>query len=277
MTRRRFVAPAREAVSPAVFDHPAFAPYAVHLDLLRGAAWPSLGALNELLAGALHPRTGAPLAFVPQTQALLSDGLHYEQRIHDRGEIATRERNWHDLLNALAWIVFGSIKAAMNVRQVEDLAAAGPARRTRSQYALTQFDEAGAIVSMRDASLLAAWDRHDWTQLFEHGRAAWLGRETRVVVVGHALLEHLLAGRDDLVAKALVVTGPAPSSLARVAAAIASGAALDDPQSSRPLPLCGIPGWHPGNDAPGFQAAQACFSPARSGAGIRPRGVPIAT
>ena len=277
MARRRFVAPAREAVPPAVFEHPAFAPYAPHLDLLRGPAWPTLDTLNERLSAVPHPRTGVPLAFVPQTKALLADGLHYERRIHDHGAIATRERNWHDLLNAIVWIVHAPLKAAMNARQVDDLERVGTAGRTRAQYALTQFDEAGAIVSMRDATLLEAWDRHDWTALFEHGRAAWCDGAVHVTVVGHALLEHLLAERDDLVAKALVVSGNARDPVSPVAGALAGGHALDDPQSLRPLPLCGVPGWHPDNGVAGFSAAHACFAPARSGAGVRPRGAPIAS
>lgn len=274
MARRRFVAPAREAVDPAVFSHPAFAPYEAHLDLLAAPAWPSIEALNDRLGARTHPASGVRLAFVAQSQALLADGLHYEQRIFERGAIATRERNWHDLLNALVWIEHGEIKAAMNARQVADIARVGPAQRTRAQYALTQFDEAGAIVVTRDAGMVAHWDGHDWAAMFSR----WRDAPARVIVLGHAILEHLLAARDDLVAKSLVAIAPDDArAIARVSDAIADGAALDDPQALRPLPLCGIPGWHPGNGAPGFIASASCFAPARSGAGIRPRGAPIAT
>lgn len=274
MARRRFIAPARDAVPGSAFEHPAFAPYAAHFDLLRAPDWPALDALNERLGGAVHAATGVPLRFVAQTQALLADGLHYERRVHDRGAIATRERNWHDLLNALVWLAFGSIKAAMNLRQVEEIDRAPTGRRTRAQDALTQFDEAGAIVSMRDTTAVEPWDRHDWVSLFTARRPLWLDGRIEVAIVGHALLEHLLAGRDDLVAKALVSDGPAhvPS----IAAAIADGRALDDPQSARPLPLCGIPGWHPANNGAAFYEKRTCFAPARSGNGIRSRGAPIA-
>lgn len=273
MARRRFVAPAREAVDPAAFSHPAFAPYAAHLDLLAAPDWPSIEALNDRLGARTHPSSGVPLAFVAQSQALLADGLHYEQRILERGAIATRERNWHDLLNALVWIEHGAIKAAMNARQVADVARVGPAQRTRAQYALTQFDEAGAIVVARDDGIVAHWDRHEWSAMFSR----WRDAPARVIVLGHAILEHLLAARDDLVAKSVVAIGTdAARALAHVAHAIADGAALDDPQSLRPLPLCGIPGWHACNEAPGFIASAPCFAPARSGGGIRPRGAPIA-
>jgi len=274
MARRRFVAPAREAVDRAVFAHPAFASYAAHFDLLTDASWPTLDTLNARFGDRTHPTSGAPLRFMPQSQQLLADGLHYERRILERGVIATRERNWHDLFNALVWIEHPALKAAMNVRQVADIDRAGPGRRTRAQYALTQFDEAGAIVVLRDAALLEAWDRHDWRSLF----AAWRAQATHVVVVGHALLEHLVAQRQDLVAKTIVITGSVDvrSAVRCAASAIEGGEALDDPQRPRPLPLCGIPGWHEGNEAPEFIAASPCFAPTRSGAGVRPRGEPLA-
>ena len=275
MPRRRFIAPRREAVDAGVFEHPVFAPYAGHLDLLRGP-WPGLDALNERLGGATHPGSAAPLRFVAQSQALLRDGLHYEQRIHDRGEIATREHNWHDLLNAIAWLEHRSIKAALNQRQVADILRTGPSLRTRAQYALTQFDEAGAIVVLRDDSLLGPWDRHDWRAVFGEGASQWRSGAARVVVFGHALLEHLLADRADLVARCLVVLAPhVEAATAVLAGAIASGDALTDPQALRPLPLCGIPGWHPGNAEPGFHDEMPCFAPARSGDGIRPRAPPL--
>ena len=39
MAKRRFEAPAREAVDRAVFEHPAFAPYRFELDLLTVEQW----------------------------------------------------------------------------------------------------------------------------------------------------------------------------------------------------------------------------------------------
>ena len=138
----RFIAPAREAVDPAVFARPPLAQWREFSALLQDA-WPDVAALNgfvEIAANAAIPR------FVAQTPALLRDGLHYEQRIAECGQIATREGNWHDLLNALVWLRFPALKAALNARQMAGIARAGPKRRTRAQYALTHFDEAGVIV-----------------------------------------------------------------------------------------------------------------------------------
>jgi hypothetical protein len=212
---------------------------------------------------------------------LLADGLHYEQRIAERAEIATRERNWHDLLNALIWLRFPQLKAALNSRQVEQIAIAGPKSRTRAQCALTLFDEAGVVVTLSDPALLALWDAHDWHGLFWRERHAWSDGRIDVTVFGHALLEHALKPRQLLVGKALVVllmpTGDveniaAPpgearseATIAALAQAIVRGALLTDPQELRPLPLSGVPCWHADNTSEAFYLSAPCFCPLREG------------
>ena len=80
-----------------------------------------------------------------------------------------------------------------------------------------------------------------------------------------------------LVGKALVVVMPQsgkrePASTPAVdggfsalAAAILRGDLLNDPQELRPLPLSGIPGWHPDNAAERFYRDAPCFCPLRAG------------
>src|SRR6476469_7785018 len=98
----RYVAPARDAVDPAVFGRSPLAGWNEYADLLRGPDWP----------------------------ALLADGRHYEQRIAETGVIATRERNWHDLFNALVWLRHAPLKRALNVQQVAEIARAGAKSRS---------------------------------------------------------------------------------------------------------------------------------------------------
>jgi len=280
----RFVAPERAAIDPVVFQRAPLTQWSEFADLLHGTRWPSVAALNERAASrsGSMPRAADPFGsesglatqlprFVVQSPGLLRDGLHYEQRIAVCGQIATRERNWHDLLNAMVWLRFPALKAALNARQVEQIALAGPKQRTRSQCALTLFDEAGVIVVVRDASLLASWDRHDWHALFWRERDAWSDGRIDVTVFGHALLEHALNAGQMLVGKGLVLldggdpavtAGAAASTVAR---AIAGGDALDDPQALRPLPLSGIPGWHPANGNEQFYFEAPCFRPLRAG------------
>jgi hypothetical protein len=265
----RFIAPARDAVDPRVFAELPLSQWQDFDALLRGEAWPDVADLQ-----ALAERAGQAFRFVEQTPRLLADGRHYEQRIAECGAIATRARNWHDLLNALVWLRFAPLKAALNARQVAQIGVAGPGQRTRAQCALTLFDETGVIVRLRDARLLAMWDAHDWHGLFWNERGAWLDGRIGVVVFGHALLEHALNAGQLLVGKALVLLDAAPSVaterdrdgvVATIAAAIRAGELCNDPQDLRPLPLSGIPGWHAGNASEAFYREAACFRPLRAG------------
>lgn len=260
----RYVAPARDAVDPAVFGQPALAAWSEYADVLCGADWPEVSALNALLPA------GARERFVVQTRDLLEDGLHYEQRIFEHGRIATREANWHDLFNALVWLRYPAIKRALNAQQVTEIAHMGTRERSRPQCAMTHFDEAGVCVALSDPDLLRLWDAHDWHGLFWRRRQAWQDGSIRVQVFGHALLEHALTPGKLLVGKALVFmcglqemneAGPARS----CARGIAAQALLRDPLELRPLPLSGVPGWHPHNGEEAFHLGAACYQPLRPG------------
>ncbi|MBT2118221.1 DUF3025 domain-containing protein [Dyella sp. LX-66] len=258
----RYVAPARGSVDPAVFQRPPLAAWSEYADLLCGPDWPDVARLDALLPPQQRER------FVAQTRAVLDDGLHYEQRIHAQGAIATRAANWHDLFNALAWLRYPAIKRALNAQQVAGVAQMGPSTRSRPQYALTHFDEAGVLVAVRDPSLLALWDAHDWHGLFWRRREAWLDGSIHAEVFGHALLEHALTDGKLLVGKALVFACGEQGEAAlaqRCAAGIADGTLLRDPLELRPLPLSGIPGWHPDNGSEVFHRRAECYQPLRHG------------
>ncbi|MDO4709937.1 MAG: DUF3025 domain-containing protein [Pseudomonadota bacterium] len=260
MSKRRFQPPARSEVAAAVFAHPLYADFQDFASWLSSPQWPDLAELNAAL-----PVAGR--SFVAQDRALLEDGLHYEVRIAERGQIATREQNWHDLFNALVWCRWPQLKQALNAQQCAHIAHMGDKTRNRAQYALTQFDEAGVIVQVKSAALLAAWNRHDWTGLFFEAAEAWRRGDIRLAaVIGHALLEHGLLPGQYMVGKALVVAGQGDvqTVVSRVADAIAQGQVLCDPLELRPLPLAGIPGWFAGQDVDFYQTAP-CFQPLRQG------------
>lgn len=263
-TRRRFVAPPREAVDAARFAHPLFDALAPFTRLLADTEWPSIEMLNAVL-----PLQDKRL--VEQDATLLADGWHYEQRIAETGQIATRACNWHDLFNALVWARYPYIKRALNTRQCVHIQQMGPHARNRTQAALTQFDESGVIVRVRDARLLAAWDAHEWQALFVQGAGQWASGDIGVAaVIGHALMEQALLPTRLLVGKCLVVQGEDDAaSIAAVARALDEGAVLQDPLELRPLPLAGIPGWHPAQDA-GLYEQTAYFRPLRAGRGYPP-------
>ena len=262
MKKTRYIAPPRDALNTQVFQRLPLSAWHEHAALLEGRDWPGIDALNAARPADMRE------CFVEQTHGLLADGLHYEQRIAERCVVATRERNWHDLFNALIWLRYPELKRALNARQMAEIAHMGPKQRSRAQYALTHFDEAGVVVALRDPSLLPLWDAHDWHGLFWRERSAWLDGRIHVEVFGHALLEHALTPGQLLVGKALVVAGSGVSSGAAVEAcaqAIREAAMLCDPLELRPLPLAGVPSWHPDNGCEGFICEAACFQPMRAG------------
>ena len=228
----RFIAPARESANPTVFQRPPLAEWSEFTDLLQASSWPTIAQI-EAVREKLNRAANTILPhFVEQTPTLLRDGLHYEARIAERGQIATRAENWHDLINALIWLRYPAIKSALNRRQVEQIALVGAKRRTRAQYALTHFDEAGVIVQIDDPTLLALWDAHDWHGLFWRERSAWNDGRLRIDVFGHALLEHSLQPGTLLVGKALAIA-PCADMPERLSDAIRTGELLDDPLAWR--------------------------------------------
>ena len=182
----------------------------------------------------------------------------YEAHIAATGRVPTRG-NAHDLFNALIWLTFPLTKAALNARQADELArdgvrgARGPVRD-----AATLIDESGLLLAASEETC-AALMRLDWTFLFDAQRARW-GRDWMPFAFGHALIEKLLTPYKGLTA--VVVCLPlANASLARMDRAVAQWvreAALAPPLLSH-LPVLGIPGWWPANEAPGFYADTAVF------------------
>ncbi|MEO6925580.1 MAG: DUF3025 domain-containing protein [Rhodanobacter sp.] len=258
----RYVAPARGSIDLGVFARMPLSAWRDYAEWLEGDAWPSTDELNQALPD------GAAVRFAAQTPRLLVDRMHYEQRIAERGDIATREGNWHDLLNALIWLRYPTLKQALNRRQVAEVARMGPKTRSRAQYALTHFDESGVIVWLRDPALLTLWDAHDWHGLFWRERKAWLDGTIQLELFGHALLELALNPSKLLVGKALVFLS-AEAGFSDIGAccakAIVSGQLLNDPLELRPLPLSGLPGWRDDNDEETFHQDAACYQAKRAG------------
>lgn len=233
-------------------------------ELPEWCSWPQPPSLNRLQAD-LGPSSPLLLVDAPE------DGLHYEQRITERGQIATRPGSWHDAWNAWMWSCWPQLKSALNRRQADDVLAFGPKQRSRAQMAITHFDESGLVVVARESALVEAWSRHDWTELFLTHRAAWSDGRIRVYPVGHALLEHLqLMPHLLLTAKAVAVLQLGENAVERrrldtlLAERMDARALLEDPQHPRPLPVSGIPGAWPQQDADFYRTGE-CFRPVREG------------
>lgn len=250
-----------------------------HLRQALGSNWTEIEVLNAALIEVLKLSGAVTLKFVEQNKQLLSDGLSFEQRIADRGEIATRVANLHDFYSALMWLRFPKVKLAINAIHLRGIAEHGTKVRSRHQQAVTHLDEAGAWVVATRAELLSMIDAHAWQALFFENRDAWLSNHGSAAiearVFGHAIFELMHAPHKLVAAKVIWVMAEASyfslSNIEKdaaldtiVAAALSSGAASGDPKLLSTLPLSGIPGWWSGQDAE-FYVSAPCFRPRPEG------------
>ncbi|MDE2617405.1 MAG: DUF3025 domain-containing protein [Burkholderiales bacterium] len=212
------------------------------------------GSCAEVLDGA-----GAAVRFVPQTE--LPTGMAYEQFIFERQRVPTRD-GLHDFFNGLAWLHFPQTKRRLNRLQAAQIAADGvqPVRGPLRD-ALTVFDENAALLQAPDA-LWAALVARDWQQLFIGLRPLWT--QASLTLFGHALLEKLVQPRKAITAHVYPVPqGLAPAALDAWLAQDLHGERLAG-KPFVPLPVLGVPGWWPEQDA-AFYADARVFRPPRPG------------
>jgi hypothetical protein len=177
---------------PARFRHPRFARVAdLVARLIDHESWPGIAALNDAFAPELA-RVGVTLVEAAKTKAALGpDGAIdvsslYEVRIVERGQIPTRPRNAHDLLNALVWAAFPASKLALTraIAAIQRERAVGraklPGMRTQEHDRLAMIDE-GALLRVEGAGL-------------------W--------IFGHAIYEHAYAGVFDVRGAAIDLVVP---------------------------------------------------------------------
>jgi hypothetical protein len=235
--------------------------------LSRVKDWPDASAVQALLSrGAVSTAGGLPLRLVPG-----AGREPYEERIRERGEMHYRERDWHDLFNALVWLAYPRTKAALNDAQhvasrTGKEAAARLSQRGARRDALTLFDENGAIVVSTEPTLLDDVRCFRWKQLF------WKRREEvrqamRVFVFGHALLHKALVSYVGMTAHAMLLPvdedfmARASSEQSEVVDVIAAAALeqMATPRALAPLPVLGVPGWWPDNANEAFYDNLAYF------------------
>lgn len=239
---------------------------------LAGGSWPGREQLQELFDIAdLRTASERRLRLVEPWGA---DG--YEWRIFERGELEFREGNWHDLFNALTWLVFPKSKAALNARHHAALSgdsACGPHRRGAVRDALTLFDESGVIVASADPGMLQMIREFLWKPLFWEHRDAVMSR-MHFLPFGHALCEKALTPYVGMTGHGLLLeidSGfsvlPPAERIARidrqVAQLLGDPGFLSGPRDLSPVPVLGVPGWHAGNEDAEFYDDSRYFRPGR--------------
>jgi hypothetical protein len=211
------------------------------------------------VAQALNAHGSAPVRFAPQSA--LPPGMAYEQFIFERGTVPTRD-NLHDFFNGLCWARFPETKRRLNQLQAAEIAVAGVAPlRGPVRDALTVFDENAAFL-LAPPLLWDALIARDWQRLFVTLRPLW--KEAQLVLFGHALLEKLVHARKPITAH-VYQAQPAIDSIADldawIAADLSAGKLAAKPFV--PLPVLGVPGWWPENEAFSFYDDPAVFRPRR--------------
>lgn len=244
-----------------------------------GRSFPSLQVCNALLE-AHEPRirveSGMPLRFVAQEIGTLPFEAQYEPRCYLKGELQSREDNWHDLFNALAWLTFPRAKAAINARHYQTMVAdrqAGRSERGHRRDMLTLLDESGVIVPCADEELAALLREFRWKELFWHRRQR-LAEAMGFCVFGHGLCEKILRPYVGMTAQGLILTveagyftWPPERQLAHLDELLAAYLCRQEhAQSTReltPVPLLGVPGWSADSSHEYFYDNARYFRPGR--------------
>lgn len=223
---------------------------------------------------------GLPIRFAPADDAGVKA---YEAHIARTGRVPTRE-NRHDLFNALAWIAFPRIKAALNSHHA---ACHGPAPAPRSndrsrgpaRDAATLLDENGLLLACSDPAVAEDLRAMRWHRLFVQRRGAFI-ESTAALVLGHALLDKLVRPFKSICAHAWilpvgpeVIRMPAEQQWSWLDRAFAPRLAVElaSPRVLAPLPVLGIPGWWPRNAGAEFYQDAAVFRTCRGRQAIAPR------
>lgn len=245
---------------PDFADTPAFAHLRPWSRELAGEDWPSLDALNLLArARGLVNARGLPIRFVPQTRRCGQRA--YENGILATGEVPTRQRNWHDLLNALTWLALPHTKQALNAVQCRALEH-GTGQRGPLSDATTLFDESGLLLAGPDPGLAEDLRQRHWQRACVERRRDW--QALQVLCIGHAVLEKLLQPWPGITAKCafLALPGPLdPQALDQALARFWLAGAVTCPGDLFPMPVLGVPGWWPANGEAAFYADTGVFRP----------------
>ncbi len=258
---------------------PCFAPLYQGISSLDTDGFPTLQDCNAMLAShqPITVHSGQTLSFVAQEYGKLPFEAQYEPRCYLKGEVPTRENNWHDLLNALVWIAFPKAKAAINLRHYQALTE-GDHTGMRSQRGAvrdtnTLLDESGVIVACADSELATLLRNFQWKELFWRRRAD-VQASMGFYLFGHGLYEKALRPYTGMTGQGLLLpvaqeffSWPQEQQSAHLDALLADYLlAKEHCRTTReltPVPLLGVPGWTAENENAAYYDNVDYFRPGR--------------
>ncbi|HSS47022.1 MAG TPA: DUF3025 domain-containing protein [Burkholderiales bacterium] len=239
--------------------------------------WPTFDDYQRLLAGkGITNAAGLPLRFVSQGPKSGKPEDKYEARIYLRGEVQVRSQNWHDLFNALVWLIFPRSKAALNRRHflsASESEEKGEKNRGPVRDALTLFDEGGVIVACSDSRLAQLLVDFKWKELFWVNRDAVIA-SMKFFLFGHAIYEKALQPFTGVTGRAVIFPVAADFFAAALEQQLQSldeklAGYLNNPQHFNhtadlaPVPILGIPGWNTENERESYYENEAYFRAGR--------------
>lgn len=257
------------------FHHPCFKSVLPWAQYLQGNSLPSQNEMDQLITFAKKERKlPATLRFVLDLKPI----DYYEVHIATTGEVPTRSENWHDLFNAFIWCAFPLTKTEITARHLALIQENGLSVRCKKRDALTLLDECGVLLPVCETVLASALEKMDWQNLFVRHKNAW-GKQIDAWVLGHASLEKSLAPYIGWCDKALLIKVEPKFfgwdlEIQRhfldqyLAKQLQNPRFLCSPQDLLPLPMLGIPGWHPQQDV-SFYANQNYFRSKRCAKSVK--------
>lgn len=266
----------------ALLGMPSFAPLYAAISSLAADDFPTLQDCNAMLAAyrpAITVHNGLPLRFVPQEYGKLPFEAQYEPRCYLKGEVPTRENNWHDLLNALVWLAFPKAKSAINLRHYQALingeGVATANQRGTVRDTNTLLDESGVVVACADAELAELLRNFQWKELFWKNRAR-VQASMGYYLFGHGLYEKTLRPYIGMTGQGLVLpveqqffSWLQERRLEHLDALLAEYLATpENCRSTReltPVPLLGVPGWTMENENAAYYDNTGYFRAGRNG------------
>ncbi len=214
---------------------------------------PSIAEMNNLLSI-------ENIRFVPQGPKSTDFEQGYEPQIYLRGEIQTREQNWHDFFNALVWHQFPNTKKIINQIHFDSQKKRYPQKnRLPAENMLTLFDENGAIVISKTPHLLELIQQHRWHELFWQRRDE-VAEQLQVIIIGHGLYEKAVTPYIGLTAQTLLFLDNDATDADRLIMQYLDSRGTNlDTSVLHPLPLLGLPGWWPENENEQFYSNKSYF------------------
>jgi hypothetical protein len=264
-----------------------FEPLHSALQQLESVGFPELTDFNELLS--MQPpivlQSGKQLVFVGQMIGKLGFESQYEPRCYLSGEVQTRENNYHDLFNALVWLICPRSKTAINALHFRALneatnsacsefgGALSNTQRGRTRDMATLFDESGVVIACANSNLTKLLYDFKWKELFWSCRDE-VKAKMGFYLFGHGLYEKAINPYTGMTGQGLVLPvnddfftwnlqGRIQYLDERVAAYMNDPSHCRDTRELTPVPLLGIPGWSDENERPEYYDNEKYFRPGR--------------